>query len=110
MSNPNGFKNYKRIYGDLIIENCPNLYYWPSSDGTAGFSGIERIDGSFVINPATKMSDGGGGFAQLSYVGGDFILIGDRTAGEIGIWLLGMYGVVELNILGEILYLKIIIK
>jgi len=83
LSNPNGFKNYKRIYGDLIIENCPNLYYWPSSDGTAGFSGIERIDGSFVINPATKMSDGGGGFAQLSYVGGDFILIGDRTAGEI---------------------------
>ena len=83
LTNPNGFKNYRNINGDLIIENCPNLFYWASPNGTAGFSGIKRIEGNFIINPATKMSDGGGGFAQLSYVGKDFILIGDRTAGEI---------------------------
>jgi hypothetical protein len=83
LTNPNGFKNYTSINGDLIIENCPNLEYWVGPVGTTGFCGITRIEGNFVINPATKMGDGGGGFAQLSYVGGDFILMGDRTAGEI---------------------------
>lgn len=85
LTNPNGFKNYRRISGELIIENCSNLYYWASPDRNAGFSGIERIEGNFVINPATKLNDGGGGFAQLSYVGGNFVIIGDRKnkAGEI---------------------------
>jgi len=83
LTNPNGFKNYKKINGDLIIENCPNLFYWASADATAGFSGIERVEGSLRINPATSMDSGGGGLGKLTYVGGTLEITGDKTKGEI---------------------------
>src|SRR3546814_9101437 len=68
LTNPNGFKNYKAIHGDLIIDNCPNLFFWASPDANAGFSGIERIEGSLRINPATSMDAGGGGLGNLTYI------------------------------------------
>src|SRR5690606_3767481 len=83
LTNPNGFKAYTAIQGDLIIENCPNLFFWASPDGNAGFSAIARIEGSLRINPATSMDSGGGGLGKLTYVGGDLEITGDRTKGEI---------------------------
>lgn len=84
LDNGQGFKNYKKINGDLIIENCPNMTYWNSGGGGGvSFSSIERIEGDFRINPARKLDSGGGGFSKLSYVGGTFELIGDPTGGEI---------------------------
>ncbi len=83
LTNPNGFKPYREITGDLIVENCPNLLYFASSDGTAGFSGITTIQGSLKLNPVPKMDTGGGGFGKLTYIGGNFEIVGDRTAGEI---------------------------
>lgn len=90
--NPQGFKGYKHIKGDLIIENCPSLAYWWSAAGDVGFSGIERIDGSLIVNPAIGLESGGASFVSLSYVGGDFILVGSPDAG--GIWNLDTWYVV----------------
>lgn len=82
--NGQGFKHYRKINGDLIIENCPNMTYWNSGGaGGVSFSSIERIEGDFRINPARKLDSGGGGLAKLSYVGGDFELVGDPTYGEL---------------------------
>lgn len=82
--NGQGFKHYTKINGDLIIENCPNLTYWNSGGGGGvSFSSIERVEGDFRINPATKLDAGAGGLSKLSYVGGDFEITGDPTAGEI---------------------------
>ena len=82
--NAQGFKHYTKINGDLIIENCPNLTYWNSGGGGGvSFSSIERVEGNFKIDPATKLDSGGGGLSKLSYVGGDFEIVGDPSAGEI---------------------------
>lgn len=81
--NPQGFKDYKHINGDLIIENCPKLAYWGFPTGAASFSGVTRIEGSLRINPAAAMGDGGAGFTSLSYVGGDFEISGDKTKGDM---------------------------
>ncbi|MFB2121646.1 hypothetical protein [Parapedobacter sp. 2B3] len=81
--NPQGFRGYKHIKGDLIIENCPSLAYWWSAAGDVGFSGIERIDGSLIVNPAIGVESGGASFVKLNHVGGDFILVGSPDAGNI---------------------------
>jgi hypothetical protein len=83
LMNPNGFKNYTKISGDLIIDNCPDLYYWGSPAGQAGFSKIARIDGSLKLSPVPRMDAGGNGFAALTYVGGNFEINGDPTKGQI---------------------------
>ncbi len=83
LMNPNGFKNYTLINGDLKIENCPDLYYWGTPAGQAGFSKIARIEGSLKLNPVPRMDAGGNGFVALTYVGGDFEIVGDPAKGEI---------------------------
>jgi hypothetical protein len=85
LDNSRGFKDYTKINGDLIIENCPNMTYWNSSDGQTGvtFYNVERIEGNFRIDPASKLDESGSAFARLLYVGGNFELIGDPTYGEI---------------------------
>lgn len=81
--NPQGFRSYRHIKGDLIIENCPNLAFWWSAAGDVGFSGIERIDGSLIVNPAIGVESGGASFVKLAHVGGDFVLKGSPQAGNI---------------------------
>jgi hypothetical protein len=83
LMNPQGFKGYTYINGDLIIRDCPKMYYWGFPTGQASFSGITRIEGSLIINPAPALGDGGAGFGSLKYIGGDFEITGDRTKGEI---------------------------
>ncbi|HBO25306.1 hypothetical protein [Culturomica sp.] len=84
--NCNGFKGYTEIGGDLIIENCPKMAYWADMSNGAGFCKIARVEGNFKVDPATALNDGGIGFASLSWVGGDFELNGDPSAGEIWNW------------------------
>lgn len=83
LMNPQGFKDYRHINGDLIIENCPKMAYWGFPTGAASFSGVARIEGSLRINPAAAMGDGGAGFTSLTYVGGDFEISGDKTKGDM---------------------------
>ncbi|TKB96377.1 hypothetical protein [Pedobacter cryophilus] len=83
LTNPQGFKGYILINGDLIIENCPKLNYWGTPRGGAGFSGVVRIEGSLKLNPVPEMAEGGAGLISLIYVGGDFEIVGDRTKGGI---------------------------
>ncbi|WP_349313670.1 hypothetical protein [Chitinophaga sp. MM2321] len=81
--NPQGFKDYRIINGDLIVENCPKFAYWGFPTGAASFSGVTRIEGSLRLNPVPAMGDGGAGFTSLSYVGGDFEITGDKTKGDM---------------------------
>ncbi len=83
LNNPNGFKPYTIINGDLIIENCPKMYYWGVPRGQAGLSGITRIEGSLKLSPVPEMAEGGNGLTSLTYVGGDFEINGDPAKGEI---------------------------
>lgn len=83
LSNPNGFKNYTIIHGDLIIEDCPKMYYWGVPRGQAGFSGITRVEGNLKLSPVPEMGEGGNGLTSLTYVGGDFEINGDPAKGEI---------------------------
>ncbi|WEK36033.1 MAG: hypothetical protein P0Y53_00845 [Candidatus Pseudobacter hemicellulosilyticus] len=81
--NPQGFKDYRQVNGDLIIENCPKMAYWGFPTGAASFSGIARIEGSLRLNPVPGMGDGGAGFSSLTYVGGDMEITGSKTAGDM---------------------------
>ncbi|WEK36032.1 MAG: hypothetical protein P0Y53_00840 [Candidatus Pseudobacter hemicellulosilyticus] len=81
--NPNAFMGYTRINGDLVIENCPKMYYWT---GGQGFSNITRVEGNLRIDPATRFGDAGMGLGSLSFVGGDFVLNGDRANSLGSIW------------------------
>jgi len=81
--NPNGFKNYVIVNGDLIVENCPKMFYWGVPRGQAGFSGITKIEGSLKLSPVPSMGEGGAGLTSLSYVGGSFEISGDKTKGDM---------------------------
>ena len=68
MINPNGFKAYTEIGGDLIIENSPWITFW-SPDA---FSNVTRVKGDLIVKKAVRLTSDA--FANLEQVDGDLIL------------------------------------
>lgn len=68
MINPNGFKDYTEIGGDLIIENSPWITFW-SPDA---FSNVTRVKGDLIVKRAVRLTSDA--FANLVQVDGDLIL------------------------------------
>lgn len=73
LSNPNGFRNTKVIYGDLIIENNPNLPFDWAPDA---LSKIDSVYGTLRIKDNPLFGSGGVGLQNLIYVEGDFEISG----------------------------------
>ncbi|MBR9854319.1 MAG: hypothetical protein GYB37_07030 [Algicola sp.] len=82
LNNPNGFRNTEVVYGDLIVENNPNLPFDWAPDA---FSKIDSIHGSLKIKDNPLFGSGGVGLQNLVYVQGDFEISG---AGN-NLWNLG---------------------
>ncbi len=78
--NPNGFKGYSRIGGDLVIDNCPNLVVDDWILGS-GLDVIEEVAGNFEIKGLKKLH--GYSLRNLKKVGGNFELSGIE-----GVWRL----------------------
>lgn len=69
--NTNGFKNYTKINGDLLLENIPWLIHWGSGNG---FSQIVEVTGNLtVINCGMQQL----AFKSLSKVGGNLTISGN---------------------------------
>lgn len=66
--NTNGFKNFTRINGDLILENIPYLIHWGPGNG---FAQIKDVAGNLTINSCGMQQLA---FKSLNRVGGNLTI------------------------------------
>lgn len=78
--NPNGFKDFRIVNGDLIIDNCPKLVVDDWILGS-GLDVIEEVSGDFVVRGLDKLH--GYSLRGLKKVGGNF-----EISGVEGVWRL----------------------